>query len=143
MVSNGEVLSGQSENFDFTPIIKYLSEKFPNVEFILTHKSNVSQKNVHYTSDIIQIPECDLNEISYLSLKCDVTIGRASGPIGFTHVKENFNNKKMLMIGISNIESESFWYIPTNGCKCLWTNNYNLEFLQKFIEKGFKTYDIN
>lgn len=124
LIANGPVLSGQSENFDFDPIILSLSEEHKDWDFILTERTKVRNDNVFFTSDIINIKGCDLNEVSYLSLWCDVFVGRASGPIGFTHVQENYFNPKKTVVGISNIMEESFWYVPKDGFKCVWTNNF-------------------
>jgi hypothetical protein len=123
-ISNGDVLSGQSLNFDFNLIINYLSELYPNVLFILTDSKNkIVKHNIFYTDDIIKI-QSDLNEISYLSTKCDIIIGRASGPFCFTHIQENLLDDKKVFIGISNTENESNWF-KSNVCKQLWTNNYD------------------
>jgi hypothetical protein len=88
--------------FDFNPIISILADTFPEVTFYISNKSNVEKKNVVYVSDLLgECGGCDLNEISYLSTKCDVSIGRYSGPHTFTYVKENLMNPDMKFITFS------------------------------------------
>ena len=80
------------DKIDINHLIEKLSDNYPHIDFILTEKSNIVKNNVLHTSDIIMTSGCDLNEISYLSTKCDIIVGRASGPYCFTHVKENMLN---------------------------------------------------
>jgi len=134
-ISNGKTLSGQVPNFSFDPIVQNLANDFPNTTFIVSHPTTVTNSNVITTSNIIKIGGCDLNEISYLSLRCDVLVGRASGPICYAHVKENYFDKNKVMIGICDKEYEAFWYMPTNGCKLDWTDNYTPENVYGIIKK--------
>jgi hypothetical protein len=124
LVCNGEVLSGQCTNFSFTPILFDLAAEFPDIIFITTKKISLSIPNVYCTDDIINITGCDLNEIGYLSTKCCIIVGRGSGPFGFAHISENFNDKKKTMIGFSNNSYNAFWYFPEQGCKQIWSDNY-------------------
>lgn len=130
---NGPVYSGQCPNFSFDNIIIGLSNLFPNIDFILTSKSNIKNKNVYYTDDIIKM-DGDLNEISYLSTKCDIIIGRASGPHAFTHIKNNLFNKSKTFISFSNSIYEGNWY-NTDKCKQIWSNNYNISNVFDVIKK--------
>lgn len=131
-ISNGDVLSGQSLNFDFNLLINYLSDLYTDVIFILTDSKNrIIKGNVFYTDDIIQMSS-DLNEISYLSKNCDIIIGRASGPFCFTHIQENLLDSNKVYIGISNTENESNWF-KSGVCKQLWTNNYDINNILNII----------
>lgn len=126
LISNGNVLSGQSNNFDFNPIIIQLANEFKDVDFILTNNNNnkIQHDNVLYTSDIIMSTENDLNEISYLSLFCDIIIGRCSGPYCFTQVKRNFYNNKKTFIGFCNSKWECEFY-NSKTYNVFWYNEYN------------------
>lgn len=99
LLCNGPALSGQCEyNGDMKEIVEVLSQKYPNVSFITTHKINFDAKNVYYTGDIIKNDGPDLNEISYLSTFCDIIVGRSSGPFTFSNLKDNiFDDKKSFL----------------------------------------------
>lgn len=65
---NGSCLSGQCNyTGDMKDIIESLSIKYPSITFMATQKFDTSLTNIKFTSDIIQIQGCDLNEIGYLS----------------------------------------------------------------------------
>jgi len=120
LMSTGNVQSDQAINFSFTPVVKNLCEKFPNIIFVTTSKMNLSYTNLFFSIDITK-NTFDLNEISYLSLFADTIIGRSSGPYVFTQVKANLMNpnKKFLAftkhINASNLvrgistEANFFW----------------------------------
>lgn len=108
LISNGATLSGQAPNFDMNNLIVKLAADNPTFTFILTdseHRLNLP--NIFYTNDIIQMKDCDLLEISYLSTFCEVIIGRSSGPFTFAVVKENINKK---FVSFGTYEREAFWY---------------------------------
>ena len=93
LICNGRVFSLQAENFNFTPIIKFLISKHTDTEFFVTQKIDVERENLHFTEDITKTEDgFDLNEISYLATKCDVIIGRKSGPFVFAHPVDVWND---------------------------------------------------
>ena len=106
LICNNNVESGQSENFDFDPIIKTLSDQYPDILFVITNmKEHIQKNNVIYCQDIIPYTN-NLNEISYLSKFCRIIVGRLSGPQSFSGVQDNLldPNKKIitfLRIGIN------------------------------------------
>jgi len=134
LICNGSVLSGQCPNFSFDQIIFDLSLDFPNIDFILTNKINISNINIFFTDNIINIPLSDLNEISYLSTKCDIIVGRASGPHAFTHIKENYNNINKTYISFADKIHEGNWY-NSDKCKQIWSNNYVESSIKEIIKK--------
>lgn len=108
LISNGPVQSNQAANFDFTPVIDLLCENYPDIIFIITQPIEHIYKNLFTTHGIIKDKDgFDLNEISYLSLFCDISIGRSSGPHVYTQCKENCFNPNKINI--------SFTYKPTGG----------------------------
>lgn len=140
LICNGPVLSGQSRNFSFTDIVNKLSDKFKNVGFILTdQQEKIYKNNIFYTDDIIGLPNKDLFEISYLSTKVDIIVGRASGPYCIAHNYTNLTDPKKTFIAFSNYPGDSIWAKPENiGMPCpkqLWTNNYDNECIENMIEK--------
>jgi len=92
-ICNGMTLSGQSDNMILTNLIKELSDKYIECLFILTEKIPLITKNITFSQDIIgSNGKNDLIENSYLSTKCDIIVGRTSGPSTFSIVPENVTN---------------------------------------------------
>jgi len=134
LISNGMVLSGQSPQFPFDSIINDLSNHFTNVDFILTHKINIKKSNIFFTSDIINQSDCDLNEIAYLSTKCNIVVGRASGPFAFCHNYDNFNDANKTLISFTHNKHDSNWYDDVE-CNQVWSNNFQLKNIYNVIKK--------
>ena len=135
LISNGDVKSGQSNNFNFNNIIIKLAAQYQNIDFILTdNKSKINMNNIYYTNDIIN-QQYDLNEVSYISTYCDVIVGRASGTYSFSFVKDNLFNPNKTFIGFSHWENESIFY-KSNICKQLWYNNYDENFIIEKIKEN-------
>lgn len=117
LVCNNHAKSGQAKNFNFTPIILKLAKMHPNRKWILTFRDkdpNFDRRaypNVVYSSDIIKKTKgSDLNETSYLSLKCDLVIGRASGAFTFSMCKENYLNPNKTLLTFSGLSGgKNFW----------------------------------
>lgn len=110
LICNGPALSGQSKPFNWESIINNLSNKFNDVQFICTDSSYQKKgSNISFTNDIINIPECDLNEIAYLSTFCDVIIGRTSGPNSYTMINENSFDEKKTLLSFSSVNAPVFW----------------------------------
>ncbi len=109
LISNGDVQSLQSNNFNFSDIIYELSNLFCDVLFLTTHKTNIVKSNVINISDITKTSN-NINEISYLSTFCDIIIGRGSGPYCFTHIKNNFFNDKLTFIAFCDEFDDGIFY---------------------------------
>lgn len=126
LICNGNILSGQSHNFEFNPIIERLYVDHKDVDFFLTDdsKGRIISDNIFYTNDFKVDDKSDLNEISYLSTKCDIIVGRASGAYCFTHVKENLSNPNKKFISFCHNKYEGIWF-ESVSCKNIWSNDYN------------------
>ncbi len=126
LISNGNTLSGQSFNFDFNPLILQLSKTFPEHNFLLSNKMGniVNESNVFYTEDIIKSSENDLNENSYISLKCNIIIGRDSGTYTFCYIKENILNPDKTFLSFSYNNIITNWY-EKRTAKILHSRNMN------------------
>jgi hypothetical protein len=122
-ISTGPVHSAQSSNFDFTPIIRHISLLYKNYCFIVTTDMTNMNENVINASKLTQKTP-DLLLLSYISTKCDVIIGRSSGPYCFTHVKENLLNPNKTFISFSRTLDEGMWY-DKSIAKNIWSNNYD------------------
>jgi hypothetical protein len=142
LVCNNSVWSGQSENFDFDPIIDYLSNIYPNITFIMTNDSFLQKSNIITVNNILNYSN-NLLEISYLSTKVDVIIGRASGPFCFTHIKENMENPNKIFICFSYYENESKWILDKNcQAKQYWSNIFDDLFIRKYLKNILQKFKI-
>jgi hypothetical protein len=107
LVSNGPALSGQACNFDFTDVVCDLAGQHPEVLWLLTSDSSRGRtgdcENILYTDDITGNGGRDLNEISYLSLACDLIVGRASGPFTFCLCADNCFNPAQKLVSFSRL----------------------------------------
>lgn len=112
---NGKPMSNQSFDSDMRDLITNFAHANPDIDFICTKKINTNALNVLFTDDIIQDSEefftgvkpywfdkptntCDLNEISYLSTKCDAIIGKNSGPYVFCETYDNLKDASKVMV---------------------------------------------
>ncbi len=120
LICNGPCLSGQIRNFSFNGLIKELA-KNPKLTVITTERTGIGK--THFTGDIIKLPGCDLNEISYLSTFCRVIIGRGSGPYCFSEVKANVHDTNKRMIGITREPDWAFWW--NNHRNMRWSSNFH------------------
>lgn len=104
-VSNGEIESFQSDPTSLDDPIQLLSKIHKNCLFILSNDSIIKGENIIQSKDIIGSDgKGDLNENSYLTTKCDIIIGRESGPYFFSYVKENIiTDKKQFIIPMANV----------------------------------------
>ena len=143
LLCNGPVLSGQSSNFSFTPIIHQLSNRHPDYRFILTQKDDqINKNNVYYTTDIIgDVGSSDLNEISYISTKSNIIVGRASGPFMFTQTRSTLTDETKTFISFSVNSTESFFSLNGKSKKIhlpVYEHTYEessvLEIISKEIE---------
>lgn len=144
LISNSDIQSFQSSEIDFYSLIDLLSNEYPNVDFILTKKIELKKDNVYYTSDIININENDLNEISYLSTHCNIIIGRASGPFIYSLVKENLRDINKTLIPICNHIDVSIHFYD-NSIDKIFINNYNFDTIHNILKNTIeeKTYIDN
>lgn len=125
LISNGDVHSSQSVNFDFNPIIDFLIRKFPNFLFLTTQNTNIISENLINTSSIT---DCfpDLTYITLISTFSDVIVGRTSGPFCFAQCKENLLDDKKTFISFSDTFTEAKFF-QNSKCKFIWSNNYAIE----------------
>lgn len=137
MICNNNCLSGQSENFDFDPIISHLSANYPKCLFLVTNDTSVTNENVLKVSTITGKVDCDLLLISYISKVCDIIVGRASGPYCYTHIKENLLDDKKTYISFTYYSSEGIWHHNSKS-KQVWSDNYNLNHICETIENEIK-----
>lgn len=133
---NGPCLSGQClYTGDMKEVIESLALKYPTMSFIATQRFDTSIKNIKFTSDIIDIDGCDLNEIGYLSTFCDIIVGRNSGPHCFTANDVNVNNPNKIFYAFGQDPKVSLYYDVDLNCKFVYEIFDNLDNVEKSIEE--------
>lgn len=119
LICNGIVNSGQSRNFLFEDIIDNISDTYKNIDFILTKESILDKTNIFYTKNITK-KDGDLNEISYLSIFCNMIIGRASGPYCFCDIYDNLMDEMKIFLNISIVGN----WCEYGKCEMISTREY-------------------
>lgn len=119
-ISNGLVLSDQAHEFSFTPIVSDLAAEFNDMIFILSNRfdrkyPNIQRSNVFYSGDIIKKRGHDLNENAFITSKCDVIIGKASGAFTFAVNRHNLFERDVKLMAFCNL-------IPPDGGQ-FWVGN--------------------
>jgi len=140
LVCNNNVHSGQSDNFDFDPVIDVLSNKYKNIIFIITNDTKLNKSNIKKVKDLLGYDMNNLLETSYISTQTDIIIGRGSGPYCFSHIKENMKNPNKTFIVFTKFENEGKW-VPDSECQAKqhWFGEYhNYEQIISSIENVLK-----
>jgi len=142
LVSNGQPQSGQSSISDLNEIINKLADDFKNVLFVLTDDSKrINKPNIFNTSDIIGLKE-DINEISYLSIFCDIIVGKSSGPYIYTLIEENLTNQLKTYIYVCEKIFHGIYYMDS-ACQKIWINIYDDDHIYRTIyEQIFEKSEI-
>lgn len=134
LICNNNVMSSQSTNFSFDPVIYFLSENYLNYLFIITNDTDVVRDNVMTITKFTK-SKCDLLEIGFVSTKCDVIVGRASGPFCFTHINENLLDENKTYISFTDKKSEGVWY-NNSKAKQVWSNNYDINHIKNLVSEN-------
>ncbi len=116
LICNGLVRSTQSNIGDMKSVVEQLANEYPNDAFICTLKFDTSLTNIYFTDDIFNL-DSDMNEIAYLSTKCNTIVGKNSGPFMFTHIKENIMDPNKTFVSLSHRYSDSY-ACDVNGIGC-------------------------
>ena len=140
LIDNCSPKSGQSHHFDFGPVINKLATTYPEINFfVLNTVADIKREsNIFFVGEIFD-GATNLNEFSYLSLFCDIIIGRTSGPWMHTIVAENIQDEKKTFICFCKTEIESS-YINKSYLKAnfLWKNTVDLEEIYQTIDSEIK-----
>jgi hypothetical protein len=140
LICNGKPMSNQSFDGDMREIVTSFASSHPNIDFICTKKFENNLSNILFTDDIIDDQEnflgvnpawndrisntCDLNEISYLSTKCNAIIGKNSGPFVFCETKQNFKDQNKVFVSFCNSKNESMSNGVNLYCRYRLVKNY-------------------
>lgn len=135
LVCNNDVRSGQASNFNMNKLIEMICDTYKDYIIIATNNMEtvINKENFIFADDIIGETSSgsNLNEISYISTKTSLIIGRSSGPYSFTLVKENYKNNKFICLCGSY---EYAWYSNT-GEDITWSDNYDENNIMNLISK--------
>ncbi len=139
LVCNNYIMSKQAPDVDFYNLIDALSEMNPGVIFVVTNNYGhvFCRPNIKYCAEIIggAGSAFDLNEISYISTKCKLIVGRSSGPYSFSITLENMRNNNFFCICNSRNDT---WFLD-DSTNIEWTDNSSTDFLTlKISEAIFK-----
>lgn len=113
LVCNGDVTSGQAENFDLGGFVRDVADKRRDLVFVMTSRDwRQPTENVVYSNDVIgkSAGRCDLNEVSFLSSHSAAIIGRASGPFSFAMTQQNLFEREPTWLCFCRQDfGEPFW----------------------------------
>jgi hypothetical protein len=153
LICNGVPMSMQSFISSLEEEIKEFAAKYPDIDFICTKKFTSSAPNIYFTDDITKDEDeysyhapwndrpfnnCDLNEISYLSTKCDLIVGKNSGPFVFCETYDNLMDPKKRIISFSRGEKESMSNAINKKCQYRLVTDHSIENVKQVIEQELK-----
>lgn len=122
LFSNGAAQSGQSDVGNWRIGIENLAHKFPDVTFICTTPFGTTIKNILFTNNLLntEITEkpapwnpsgiCDINEIAKLSTRCDIIIGKNSGPFIYCLHQDNVLDPNKHFIAFNRNPIDQLYY---------------------------------
>ncbi len=104
LIFNQQTRSGQSDNQDYRSYLVRVANIFSDCEFLYTNYEEIDKKlildnNLFHTPDIFGNYDCDIIHNAYLSLYCDIIVGRANGPFMYSamHNNNTLNNDKVII----------------------------------------------
>jgi len=106
---NSEVASKQSSMDNMQKIIEYVAANHTKDTFIATEKFETTLDNILFTSDIFS-DACDLCDISYLSTKVNLIVGKNSGPFTYANTKDNLLDKSKIFVNFSHKPEDTLPY---------------------------------
>ena len=106
---NSEVASKQSSMDNMQKIIEYVASNHTKDTFIATEKFDTKLDNILFTSDIFS-DACDLCDISYLSTKVNLIVGKNSGPFTYANTKDNLLDKNKIFLNFSHKPEDTLPY---------------------------------
>jgi len=105
LICNNQVLSDQVKTFDWDGVIKALSTRYPQADFIVTNGTVVKAPNV-ISSPWKGWP--NMINIVRTSLACKAIVGSNSGPWTYCLIKPNVEDRSKLFVSVLNKESSEY-----------------------------------
>jgi hypothetical protein len=98
---NSEVASKQSSMDNMKSIIEYVADNHKDDTIVATERFETKCQNVIFTSDLFTT-SCDLCDISLLSTKVNLIVGKNSGPFTYANTKQNLLDKNKVFVNFSH-----------------------------------------
>ena len=121
LICNNQPASNQSFLYDINNMLVKIAKENSDVRFFTTdsiadkedNPANITSLEVVYD----RLEDCDLREISYMSSKCDVIIGKNSGPYVFSEIYDNYmdESKTFVSFNTKNPEFDTIKETMSNG----------------------------
>lgn len=138
---NGFVRAEQCHLGSMKNIIETLVELLPNDVFICTERFHTTAARIYFTDDITKT-SADVNEIAYLSTRCQTIVGKNSGPYMYCHVRDNFFNDNRVFVSCSHRSSDSYpAHLTGFDCYYLHSTTDNPEIAAFNIFRGIRIQD--
>ena len=106
---NSAVASAQSSMDNMQKIIEHVANNHRGDTFVATEKFDTKLDNIVFTSDIFS-DTCDLCDISYLSTKVNLIVGKNSGPFTYANTKDNLLDKSKIFVNFSHKPEDTLPY---------------------------------
>lgn len=141
LICNNNAISGQANNVNLNEVINHLSINNPKVTFYTTEKINLIQPNIIYTSDITEsLP--DLVDISYISTKCKLIVGRSSGPYSFSLTKHNLLDENKTFFALCHDYNTGIWCKDIIKCGYYHEPSNDINEITKSIQNIISNYVV-
>lgn len=134
---NGRVHSMQSSINNMQDTINAFAEKYADITFLATEKFETSRPNVVFTEDIFKLPN-DLVEISYLSTKINLIVGKNSGPFSFSNTKTNLLDAKKIFVNFSHHACDTLPYGLNIAADFRHSNTVYTHYFNEIIEQAIE-----
>jgi len=108
LIFNQKTRSGQADNQDYKSYLVRVANIFSDCYFLYTNEEDIDDKlildnNLIHTPSIFGEHESDITHNAYLSLYCDVIVGRANGPYMYAAMhNDNVLRDNKVIIGQHN-----------------------------------------
>ena len=132
---NSAVASKQSSMDNMQKIIEYIADNHKSDTIVATEKFETNRENIIFTSDIFN-ESCDLCDISYLSTKVNLIVGKNSGPFTYANTKQNLLSKNAVFVNFSHKPEDTLPYGLDIGADFRFSNTTYASPAARMIEKA-------
>ena len=108
LIFNQKSRSGQTDNQDYRSYMVRVANIFSDYDFLYTNEEDIDTKlivdnNLFYTPSLFGEKECDFVHNSFMSLYCDIIVGRSNGPFMYSAMhNQNILNANKVIISQHN-----------------------------------------
>ena len=141
LICNSLANSQQTSMGDMREILETLADRYPNDTFLATHNFRTAKKNIKFTGPHVFRKSCDLGEISYLSTKVNLIVGKNSGPFTYATTKRNLLDPSKIFLCFSHKEEDTLPYGLNINASYRFSNAIDHDSSVALIEQAIR--DIN